>query len=368
MSLSRQLIILVAVGLLLGAMLWWDPVGLSSGSAAHDDRAARAGRAADTPAPVVVTPVRLQSAAAVIEAVGTGKAASAITLFPEAAGRVTAILFESGDRVTEDDPLLHLDTEDEELAVQLAEVRLQDARQQLDRYENTAPSGAVSISEVDQARTALSATRIQLAQAELALRKRTLRAPFDGVVGIPDVEIGDRVTPSTAIATLDDRSSLLVDFEVPEGFAQGVREGGAVEVATWALRGERFDGVVEALANRIDPQTRTLQVRARIDNPEDRLRTGMSFTIRLPLSGERSPSVPSIAVQWDRRGAYVWRVLDGAVERVEVQVLKREDGWILVDAPLAAGDRVVVEGVQRLAPGRRVEATVRDAPNAAHDA
>lgn len=359
MSLKKQLAILAGIGLLLALVLWWGVPGLSSVKQAGDSGAPPA-RAAQSPAPVVVTPVRMASNAAVIEAVGTGDAAKAVTLFPEAAGRVTEILFEAGDYVERGDPLLRLDVDDEELAVELAHVRLQDARQQLERYETTAPSGAVSTSEVDQARTALSAARIELAQAELALRKRTLKAPFDGVISIPDVEVGDRVTTSTAISTLDDRSTLLVDFEVPEAFAEGVARGDPVRAGTWALPGETFEGVVDSLATRIDSQTRTLRVRARIDNESDRLRTGMSFNIRLPLQGERFPSVPSIAVQWDRRGAYVWRAKDGTVERIEVQVLKREDEWILVDAPLSPGDEIVVEGVQRLQAGRAVEVTVRD--------
>jgi multidrug efflux pump subunit AcrA (membrane-fusion protein) len=104
-----------------------------------------------------------------------------------------------------------------------------------------------------------------------------------------------------------------------------------------------------------------MPVRARIDNREDRLRTGMSFTIRLPLAGERFPSVPSVAVQWDRTGSYVWRVDGDKAERVQVRVLKREDEWVLVDAPLARDDLIVVEGVQRLRPGRLVQVKPREA-------
>jgi RND family efflux transporter MFP subunit len=359
MSLKKQLVILAGFGLLLAVLLWWDLPGFSSVKpGAREQVGSTPGE--QPPVPVIVTPVGLTSNAAIVEAVGTGDAAKAVTLYPEASGQVTEILFEAGEIVDQGDPLLRLDSEDEELALALAGVRLQDAQQQLARYESTAPSGAVSTSEVDRARTALSAARIELAQAELALRKRTLKAPFAGIVGIPDVQVGDRVTTTTAVSTLDDRSMLLVDFEVPEAFAQGVRVGGQIEATSWALRGEEFRGVVDSLASRIDPQTRTLRVRGRIENQDDLLRTGMSFTIRLPLQGERLPSVPSIAVQWDRRGAYVWRVVDGKAERLEVDVMKREGQWILVQAPLSPGDRIVVEGVQRLQPGRGVDATVQD--------
>lgn len=360
MSLTKQLVILAGVGLLLGIVIWWEVPGFSSVKPGDGAQGSAPRAAEESPAPVIAMPVGLTSSAAVVQAVGTGDAAKSVTLYPEASGRVTAILFRAGDTVREGDPLMRLDSEDEELAVELAGVRLKDARQQLARYENTAPTGAVSSSEVDQARTAVSAAQIELAQAELALRKRTLEAPFDGVTGIPDVSVGDRVSTDTTIATLDDRSTLLVDFEIPEAFAQGVREGGPITAKTWAMPGEEFDGVVDSVASRIDAQTRTLRARARIDNEDGLLRTGMSFTIRLPLQGEQLPSVPSIAVQWDRRGAYVWRVVDGQAERVEVDVVKREDQWILVQGPLTPEDQVVVEGVQRLNPGRAVDVTVRE--------
>lgn len=359
MPLKKQLVILAGFSLLLIVVLWWDLPGFSNVKPGEQERTAST-RGEQPPVPVIVTPVGLTSNAAIVEAVGTGDAAKAVTLYPEASGQVKEILFQAGEAVEQGDPLLRLDSEDEELSVELAQVHLQDARQQLARYESTAPSGAVSTSEVDRARTALSAARIELAQAELALRKRTLKAPFDGIVGIPDVDVGDRVTTTTAVSSLDDRSMLLVDFEIPEAFAQGVRFGGEIEATTWALPGEKFQGVVDSVASRIDPQTRTLRVRGLIKNQDDLLRTGMSFTIRLPLKGERLPSVPSIAVQWDRRGAYVWRIVDGKAERLEVDVMKREGQWILVQAPLSPGDRIVVEGVQRLQPGRAVDATVQD--------
>ena len=315
---------------------------------------------AEVPAPVVVEEVRFASDAAILNAVGTGMARAAVELYPEAAGRVTDIRFRAGQRMAEGEPLLRLDDEAEQLAVDLATVRIEDARQRLERYERAEPSGAVSAGEVDAARVELEAARIELAQAELALRHRTLRAPFAGITGIPAVDVGDRITESTVVGTLDDRSALLVDFEVPEAFSYGVVEGGELDLETWARPGETFAGEVTSIGSRIDPVSRTLPVRATIINDDDRLRPGMSFSIRLPLQGERFPSVPSVAIQWDREGAFVWQVRDGAAERVFADVLKRSEGWVLLDAPLEQGDLVVVEGVQRLRPGREVEIVSED--------
>ena len=355
MSIAKQLALLAGVAALV--IVGWFGGDTIFGREGQETAAEGPADGSSVPAPVVVQEVRFASDAAILTAIGTGVARAAVELYPEAAGRVIEVLFRAGQLVEAGDPLLRLDAEEEELAVELARVHIDDARQRLGRYERAAPSGAVSSSEVDAARTELRAAQVELAQAELALRKRTLVAPFAGVTGIPEVDVGDRVTESTVVGTLDDRSTLLVDFEVPEAFAYGVRQGGELKLSTWARPGETFTGEVSSIGSRVDEVSRTLRVRASVPNEEDRLRPGMSFSIRLPLTGDRFPSVPSIAVQWDREGAFVWRVADGVAEQVFASVLKRSEGWVLLDAPLEPGDRVVVEGVQRLRPGRAVEIT-----------
>jgi RND family efflux transporter MFP subunit len=271
-------------------------------------------------------------------------------LFPQAAGQVTAVNFEAEQQVPAGAVLLRLDDEAERLALELAELQLENARQQLARHERVAGSGAVAAAAVDEVRTAMAAARIAVAQAQVNLGNRRLTAPFAGVVGIPLVDVGDRVTESTAVTTFDDRQALLIDFAIPELFAQGLALGHAVRVRSWALPDIEVAGQVVAMESRIDPATRTLRIQARVPNADDRFRPGTSFAVRLQLGGRRFPAVSAGALQWDRDGAYVWRVTDARAERVNVHVLKRGGGWVLVDGPLAEGDRIVVEGVQRLRP------------------
>jgi len=355
MPVRRQFLWLVAAVPVFGliAALMFADVGAFLGSAPAAPGPSRA--ATDKPEPVVVQPVGTGSDGAVIEAVGTGKAARSVTLFPEDAGRVEAVLYEAGDRVEQGQPLLRLDDDEERLAVELARVRLKDAEQKMARYEKAAPTGGISATVVDEARTALELARLELQRAELELAHRTLTAPFAGVTGIAAVEAGDRVTEDTAVGTLDDRSVLLVDFEIPEVFARGVKLGSPLTVESWARPGERFEGEVASVDSRIDPQKRTLRLRARVPNDADRLRAGMAFRIRLPLAGDEFATVPSVAIQWDRTGAYVWLVADTRARRVPVRVIKRSDGLVMVEGDIAPGDRVVVEGVQRLRGGMAVE-------------
>lgn len=310
--------------------------------------------------PVIAEYASLMDEKTVVEAVGTGKSALGVSIYPAVSGEVADVLVRAGDKVTKGQVLVILDSDRERLARDLAAVQARDAEQLLARYEKARPLGAVAESEVDSARTALAEARIALDQAEVNLADRTILAPFDGIVGIPQVEAGDRVDSSTAIVTLDNIDSILVDFEVAETRFDNVRPGQSVRVETWSLPGEEFTGVVESIGSRIDPESRTFAVRARVPNPNSRLLAGMSFAVYVDIEGKQYPAVAEISVLWGDEGTYVWRIDDeDKVSRVPVRVVKRTNGRILLDGGIAEGDLVVVEGVLRLRPGRTVSATIR---------
>jgi len=309
--------------------------------------------------PVIAEHAVLTADNTVVEAVGTGRSAMGVQLYPPVAGEVKDVLVHAGDQVKRGQVLLILDSAREKLARDLAAVQVRDAKQMLDRYEKARPKGAVSDSEVDEARTALAEARIRLDQAGVDLDDRTVLAPFDGMMGIPAVEAGDRIDTGTMIATLDNVESVLVDFEVSETRFRDVQPGQSLRVETWSLPGEKFEGVVDAIGSRVDPESRTFSVRARIPNPSGRLRSGMSFAVYIDIAGRSYPSVPEISVLWGDGGTYVWRIENGKANRVPVRVVKRTNGHILLDGPVAEGDLIVVEGVQRLRPGRDVAATIR---------
>ena len=310
--------------------------------------------------PVIAEYASLMDEKTVVEAVGTGKSALGVSIYPAVSGEVADVLVRAGDKVTKGQVLVILDSDRERLARDLSAVQARDAEQLLARYEKARPLGAVAESEVDSARTALAEARIALDQAEVNLADRTILAPFDGIVGIPQVEAGDRVDSSTAIVTLDNIDSILVDFEVAETRFDNVRPGQSVRVETWSLPGEEFTGVVESIGSRIDPESRTFAVRARVPNPNSRLLAGMSFAVYVDIEGKQYPAVAEISVLWGDEGTYVWRIDDeDKVSRVPVRVVKRTNGRILLDGGIAEGDLVVVEGVLRVRPGRTVSATIR---------
>ncbi len=168
------------------------------------------------------------------------------------------------------------------------------------------------------------------------------------------MNVGDYVTTSSPIANIDDRSEILVDYWVPERFATKITVGQPVTAQAVAQPGNPLSGVVHAVDNRIDQTSRTLRVRARIDNADDRLRAGMSFSVTMAFDGDRYPTVDPLSVQWSGDGSFVWRVAGEKSERVPVKIVQRNPDKVLVEASLADGDPVVTEGVQRLRDGGAV--------------
>ncbi|MQX36653.1 efflux RND transporter periplasmic adaptor subunit [Roseospira navarrensis] len=350
----------VAAAVLGGAALAYQTAG-PSGTAGGDGRPSGMGRAAAGPR-VVVEPVVLAPETTRLDAVGTGAAIRSATLHPAAAGEVVALRFRADQHVAAGDVLLELDARRERLALDLAEARVDEAETLLKRYQ-TAGRGAVPDSTVDEARTALEAARIARREAEVALADRTVTAPFVGHVGLSDVDVGDRVTPDQPITTLDDRRALLVRFTLPETVLGRVSVDQPVEVTPWGPDKTPLTGRLVDIGSRVDPATRTVPLRARVGNADDRLRPGMSFAVALDLTGPARPRVPEIAVQWGAEGPFVWVVRGGTADREPVRIVQRQEGVTLVEGNLEDGEPVVVEGIQRMRPG--IAVTLADPPRAA---
>ena len=318
-----------------------------------DEAGPQASRATATR--VIVQPITYESEQTRVEAVGTSRAIRSVELHPESSGEVIAINFQPGQRVSAGDVLVELDSRDAILAVELAEVRLKDAERLYERYRKTGSSGAVLPTAIDAAETQAEAARIELDKARVALDHRTIEAAFAGHVGITEIDAGDRVDPSTLITTLDDRSALLVSFEVPEALIGELRVGDSVSLGTWADRENRLAGEIVDIGSRINPATRTFAARARVQNDADELRPGMSFRVRIEIDGHEYPVIAETAVQWGAEGAYVWGVVDGSARRIPVNIVQRNKGRVLVDADLDRGALIVVEGIQRMREGVAVD-------------
>jgi RND family efflux transporter MFP subunit len=303
---------------------------------------------------VIVEPLAFEFARTRVEAVGTSRAKLSAEIYPATSGEVVAVDFEPGQAVRAGDVLVELDRREEELAVRLAQLRLEDAERLYDRYARSAESGAVLPTVLDEARTAAETARVELEQAEIALAYRNIKAVFDGYVGVTEVDPGDRVNPNTLITTLDDRSSLFVSFDIPEAFIGELTIGEKVDLETWSVTLPAVTGEIVDIGSRIDPRRRTFVARARVPNADDTLRPGMSFRVRVDVEGELYPVIAETGVQWGADGAYVWCVVDGMAKRVPVEIVQRRQGRVLVDGDLENGDVIVVEGIQFMRDGTQV--------------
>ncbi len=312
--------------------------------------------------PVIVAPVTEGAVDDTVTSVGDGRAVRSVTVRAEATGRVAAVEAGVASYVEADAVLVRLDDEAERIAVERARLVVEEARAEVERLARLEGSGAVTGVQSREADVALRTAELGLREAEFDLGQRILRAPIAGWIGLFDVEAGDRVAAQDTIALITDRSELLIDFRVPERVIGQIEPGMAVGIAPLADTALEIEGRITALDNVVDRASRTLRAQATIPNPGDRLRAGMAFSVRLGLAGERLPEVDPLAIQWSSEGPYVWVVRDGAAARVPVAIRERNAGSVLVEADLAVGQQIVVQGVQTLREGAAVE--VVDAPGA----
>ena len=304
-----------------------------------------------------------------LESIGDGEAIASVTVVPREAGVLTDVAVDSGQRVAAGDTIAALDDDAETVGRDIAAREVEDAAAARDRAARLVSSRAGPRTDLDAAENALARATLALREAELRLDRRTVTAPISGAAGLVEVERGDRVTAETPLVTIDDRDALRIEFRVPERFAGRVRVGQRVRAGSFALPGREFAGEVVAVGGRVERDSRALPVRARVDNADDLLRPGMSFTVRLEFEGERLPAVDPLAVQWDSAGAFVWRVetADGAsrAARVPVRIVQRNPESVLVGGDLAPGDPVVTEGVLSVREGAAVR--VAGAPRGGAD-
>jgi RND family efflux transporter MFP subunit len=369
MSFWKQLIaslvvIVVAVGLWLrffpGAPEMLESWGMEWAMAAVPERPAADGERRQDggfnqqPALVVASRIETATINDRLSAIGTGRATSSVSVTPFASGRLTELSVESGSRVQAGDPIARLDAEAEEIALDRARAALDDAEARLERIRALRSTNTATAVQVNEAELAVTNARLAVRDAELTLQRRTVVAPIPGVVGILPVSAGNYVTSQTEIATIDDRSRIVIDFWVPERFAGMIAVGDSVSAASVARPDDHFDGVVSAIDNRIDAQSRTLRIQASITNDDDALRAGMSFQVTMTFPGDSYPAVDPLAIQWGTDGAFVWLVEDGKARRAPVTIIQRNTDSVLVAGDFGEAGAVVTEGIHAVREGEEV--------------
>lgn len=323
--------------------LWWQGGG--------DETAGRE----RPPVPVTLMAAAPRPMGDVVTALGTAEAREGVIITAEQSGVVEQIHFRDGDTVSKGDLLITLHDDEEQARVREAEAKLADQRSQFDRLRNLASSQAVSQSTLDEREAALKVAEAQLAVARAELDKRYIRAPFGGVLGARQLSPGALVTPGSQITTLDDISTIKVEFTVPETLAAFVRRGMILNASSAALAGKAFVGKLSHVDTRINPATRTLSLLAEIDNPQRDLKPGMLIDLQISRDEGEALAVPEGALIAVANQQFVYRVnADNVAHQTPVKTGRRRVGHVEVLEGLQAGDRIVVEGIHKIRDGQKV--------------
>jgi len=349
---KRMLVMLLALGLVLGAMYGWKSY--------QAGKMAMLASMPPPPATVGAAAVQAETWQPYLVAVGSLVATQGIEVTTEVAGKVSAIRFESGQQVEAGTLLLELDdsVDEAEIKGMIAERRL--AELQYKRRDELLETKTISRSDVDEARLRLENAIAQLAAKRAVIAKKRITAPFSGSLGIRRVDLGEYLQPGAAIVPLEALDPIYVDYALPERHLDQVSVGQPVEIEVQTFPEEVFSGQIVALNPGIDPGSRSLRVRATLENPQDRLRPGMFAEVRTVLPQRLAIlTLPQTAITYNPYGDSVFVIEEGEnglhVLRRQVETGGVRDGRVEIVQGLQEGEQVVVAGQVKLRNEQAVE-------------
>lgn len=355
----RRHLFLILAGVLLGLMVLaavgkivFAQDGAGPGAAGPGARGGGRGQA------VAATTVATRAFSDQIRVLGVARGKRSVTITAPTTELITRVLFTDGQSVGAGQPLVELQAREEDAGVIEARARVAQAQREYDRYKALADRGMAPRVTAEDAETALESAKAGLDAAQARRGDRMIRAPFAGVLGLSTVTAGTLINPGAVIATLDDVSTIRVDFPVPERYLGQLRPGTPITLEADAWGGETFSGRIALIDTRINEQTRAATVRAEIANPGGRIRPGMMMRVSVQQGERQGIAAPEAAVQYEGDGAFVYRIVSGergqTAQRVEIETGVVEGGFVEIVSGLSAGDQIVASGLNRIQPNSPV--------------
>lgn len=330
--------------------------GLSAGKPAGPGGPAAGGPPGGMPPmPVEAVPVRVGAVARTITSVGSLLSNESVVIRPEVAGRIVDIPFKEGQRVAKGAVLVRLDDSVARATLAQAQASINFDKAELNRAEELLSRNAGPARNREQAFARLQADQaaVQLAQAQL--EKLTILAPFDGVLGLRKVSVGDVVASGKDIVNLEAIDTLKLDFRVPEAYLPAVKVGQKLAVSVDAFGGRKFEGEVYAIDPLIDVNGRALAVRARVPNADGALRPGLFARVTLTLTVDQDAVlVPEQAVVAFGTDQFVFKVVDGKAAQTRVKLGERRNAEVEISDGLKPQDVVVTAGQLKIRDGAPV--------------
>ena len=361
MNKSSRIIVSLAilgVGVVAG---WYGPAYLGMGLGALQPKAQQAAPASGAPsagAGGAAAPARPRGTAvegAVVESVSFPRGLNAIgslrsnestVISAEIAGRIAKINFTEGQPVKKGDVLVNLDDSVAQAELAQARANLSLAQSRFGRSTSLQTAGFVSQQAKEDTSIALELQQAFYELAQAKLEKTRIVAPFDGVIGLRSVSVGEYLTPGKDIAPLEDIDTLKADFRLPERYVADVLVGQTLEIQVDAMPNKLFEGKVYAVSPLVEAGGRSVLVRAQVDNKARELRPGMFARVQLITNETAALVIPESALAPAGQSQYVFRVAEGQADRILVQIGERRAGLVEIIDGLDVGDVVVVAGLQ----------------------
>jgi membrane fusion protein (multidrug efflux system) len=327
----------------------------------------RSGGAAPKPSTTILVKgviARPQALENVVRSSGTVLASESVELVAEAAGRIELLSIREGAHVRRNDLLVTINDDDLQAQLKKIELQITLTSEQEARQKHLYDISGISKEDYDIALNQLNSYKADRDNLLASIRKREIRAPFDGVIGLRYVSEGSYVTPTTRIASVQKLNPLKVDFAIPEKYAGQVGVGDPVEFRSDEAR-LKFTGKVFAIEPQIDAATRTLQLRAMCDNRSESVFPGAYVQIELQL--KRIPNallIPTQAVVPVLKGQTVYVRKNGAAVSVPVTTGIRTASSVQILTGIAAGDTVITTGLMQMRPGLPVDVAIQENPPA----
>ena len=289
-----------------------------------------------------------------IEALGTARANESIEIKPRIASVVTRIAFDEGGLVAAGDLLVELENSEIRANLAIAEASLVESRSIYERSRSLSSSKVISDAEIEQLRAAMQVDEATVEAAKARLQNTYIRAPFAGRIGLRRVSPGGFVDTNTVITTLDDTDTIKLDFTIPETFLAVVSEDMEIVARSLVYPDRDFVGIVDSIDTRLDPVSRSVQVRAVLPNADNVLKPGMFLTVDLKRNRGPQLIAPEEAIVPEGRDQYVFVVEDGIARKQRVVLGQRIPGAVVILEGVEPGDIVVTEGTQKIRDGAPV--------------
>lgn len=320
-----------------------------------------------TPPPEAVTSVVAQREQwpATMSVIGTMEAVHGVTVSADLPGTVAKISFESGQAVQAGDVLVELDTREERAQLKALEADRDLAKINYGRTQELVREGIVSRQEGDRATSEEKSTEAKVQEIVATIDRKTIRAPFSGILGIRKVNLGQYLAAGTAIVPLQSLNPIYVDFGIPQQDAGQIRVGSNLRVTAENLAGQMFAGRVNAMDSVVDPTTRNIQIQATLSNPGGKLRPGMFVQVEVGVGASRSVvPLPASAISYAPYGDSVFIISDmkdpkgqtyRGVRQQFVKVQGSRGDQVGIVSGVNPGDEVVTSGVFKLRNGAAVQ-------------